>query len=80
MDKEEIERRMQESSEVYLAVSDACINKEVGEVLHAISYVLAEIVADNDIPKKEFIAHFIESFDRAHAFLQLNPPPKKETK
>jgi hypothetical protein len=80
MNEDESVRHMKESGEIYTALVDACLDKEIGDAIHAIAYALAEIVTDNDIPKKEFVAEFIERFDSAYTFLINNPHPRSEDK
>ena len=69
MSKKEKEFDVNDATDLYDRIQNEIDNEQVDEIMHAFSYSLAQIVADLEIPKKAFLAHFVELFDSACKYI-----------
>jgi enoyl-[acyl-carrier-protein] reductase (NADH) len=59
----------EDMSDLYDRLQDEFDGEQVDEIMHAVAYSFAEMVDDLEIPKREFIARFVEVFDSAYAYI-----------
>ena len=69
MSKEEKDFDLDDATDLYDRIQDDIDNEQVDEIMHAFAYSLAEIVVELNIPKREFLAHFVELFDSAQEYI-----------
>ena len=59
----------EDMSDLYDRLQDEFDGEQVDEIMHAVAYSFAEMVDDLEIPKREFLAHFVELFDSAQEYI-----------
>jgi hypothetical protein len=67
---EEMFGSMKSNAEFYQDLLKLFDDKTIGSIMHVITYALAEVATENDIPRRQFIAHFVERFDKSFDFLE----------